>query len=146
MRQPSEHEPGAGLGTQGVPGHMDLLPPLSVAQTKSLAKDHTGQKGSQASHPGPRVVCSPGRHSLSVHCAGAEASRLMVGYLPLCVKVHVPVCLFCFVFPWKENKPKANTACILTSLGAVETSNCPGQEGFPVGLSVHVQRQPAAEG
>lgn len=47
-------------------------------------------------------------------------------------------------FPWKENKPEANTACISTSPGAVETSNSPGQEGFPVRLNVHVQRQLAA--
>ena len=54
-------------------------------------------------------------------------------------RVHAPVfVLFCF--PWKENKPKANTACISTS-ATVETSNSPGQEGFPVGPNVHVQGQ-----
>lgn len=49
--------------------------------------------------------------------------------------------LFCS--PRKENKPKANTACISTSPGAVETSNSPGQEGFPVRLHVRIQKQPA---
>lgn len=113
---------------------VDCLLPRSVAQ----AKGHTGHpRGHQASNPGTWFPCSLAEHPLrsqryrSIFCPYVSCARA-------CVFV-----LLCFL--WKGNKSKASTACVSTSPGAVETSNSPGQEGFPVRLSVHVQKQLAAK-
>lgn len=119
---------------------MDLLLPQFVAPTEMPCQEITwGAREGPASSPG--FICSP-----STHCVLGLRPQVHAGLSALvcqCVCTHVFI-WFCFL--WKENKLKANTACISTSPRAVETSNCPGQEGFPVGLNVHVQSPIAAGG
>lgn len=124
---------------------MDLLLPLFVAQAEiSCQRSHRKSEGEPASSS--RFICSPSRHLLSNHCVLGLRPQVRTQFSALacqcaCARVFV---LFCFL--WKENKPKANTACVSTSPRAVEARNSPGQEGFPVGLNVCVQRLPASEG
>lgn len=65
--------------------------------------------------------------------AEAGASGLLFDDMPLSLSVWQCACacvfvLFCFL--WKGNKPKANTACISTSPGAVETTNSLDRKDF----------------
>lgn len=101
---------------------------------KRLAKSLHG-KPERAAASSPGFLCSPSTQ--------AQVRAGLSALVCQCVWTHVFI-WFCFL--WKENKLKANTACVSTSPRAVETSNSPGQEGFPVGLNVCVQSPRAAEG
>lgn len=105
---------------------------------------HRSQSGSQASCPGPPgPLTGPAGITGSMLCTSWDFGVNILLSALVCQGACARMCVWCCL-PWKENKPKANTACISTSPRAVQTSNSPGQEGFPVRLDVRVQRQLAA--
>lgn len=124
---------------------MDLLLPLFVAQAEMpCQRSHRKSEGEPTSNP--RCICSPSRYLLSTHCVLRLRPQVCAQFSALvCQCAYACVCVL-FCFPWKENKSKAHTACVSTSPRAVEARNSPGQEGFPVGLNVCVQRLPDSEG
>lgn len=78
-------------------------------------RSQKSSKGSQASNQSAsNPSAQPQALTKCPLCPGAEASRLTLVICP-CVSMRMPHVSVLFCFPCKENKPKANTACVSTS-------------------------------